>query len=109
MNQELNLAVGKAAYASKTGEDILNHAKEISEQYNRKVGTIVTNIYKFRKKAGIAPIRKRRSDAKTYEVKNEIVVVNEPKKPKAVIHSPIKLDFTPSRVEVCKDHIRLYF
>jgi hypothetical protein len=102
----LNLEIAKAASECKTGQELLTQAQELSKKYGRKSTGILTKIYTVRKKAGINTPRKKRSDANPY------MSVVESAKIETKVEHRVKMDFTnfnPSRVEICNDHIKLYF
>lgn len=102
----LNLEIANAAANCKTGQEIQDYAKVLSNKYDKKLTGIVTKIYLVRRKAGIAAPRKQRKDANPY-----MPAVTAAKIEKKVVESDMKmkLNFTPSRVEICTDHIKLYF
>jgi hypothetical protein len=104
-SNDLNLEIANAAAKCKTGQEILSCGKEISKKHGKKVSSIVTKIYLIRRKAGINFSRKQRSDANPYKS----IVKNAKIETKVENKMQMNINFTPSRVEVCNDHIKLYF
>ena len=105
-SNELNLEIANAAAKCKTGQEILNCGKEISKKHGKKVGSIVTKIYLIRRKAGINSPRKQRKDANPYtSLVNNVAKIET----KVESNMQMNINFTPSKVEVCNDHIKLYF
>jgi hypothetical protein len=101
----LNLEIAKAASECKTGQEMLTRAEELSKTHGRKSSGILTKIYTVRKKAGISHPRKKRSDHNPYMQTIQVAKVETKHKPNV----EMDFNFTPSRVEVCNDHIKFYF
>jgi hypothetical protein len=109
-SNELNLEIANAAAKCKTAQEILSCGKEISKKHGKKVGSIVTKIYLIRRKAGISSPRKQRSDANPYTpIVNNVAKIETKKEKNIEKNIEMNLNFIPSRVEVCNDHIKLYF
>jgi len=80
-----------------SGKSIRTHAPSLAKAMERSVPTVTSKMYSIRKELGLAPERKKRTVRKVAEV---IAPQQQPF---------FSFNFNPTRTEVHKDHVRLYF
>lgn len=80
-----------------SGKSFRKQAPELAKRLNRTQLSVLNKLYYLRKRLGLSPDRKKR----TYIPKT----VQQPKPQQ----QQFTLNFNPSKTEVHKDHVRLYF
>ena len=86
-----------------SGATILKSAKTLAKAMNRPEGSVITKMYDLKRIMGLAPKRVKRVRRRTRRV---VTTATAPVQQPAQVFT---MNFQPSRTEVHKDHVRLYF
>lgn len=83
-----------------SGKSIRKTAPSIAKTMGRSTMSVSHKMYILRRELGLAPDRKKRTIKTRRNVPAETAVAPQP---------TFSFNFNPSRTEVHKDHVRLYF
>ena len=86
--------------AVNSGKSIRKTSPSIAKSMGRSEMSVAHKMYSIRKDLGLAPDRKKR----VIKVRREAKVQTQPS-----TANSFSFNFSPSRTEVHKDHVRLYF
>lgn len=85
--------------AVNSGKSIRRTSPSIAKSMGRSAMSVAHKMYSIRKDLGLAPERKKR----VIKARKEAKVQTQP------TANSFSFNFSPSRTEVHKDHVRLYF